>query len=224
MPAHSITFNVEDLRTPDRLERVLRQFERAMQVTSTASETAVQTLAVQVSTVTSAGPSAPPPGLTPSVPLVSEDTHANRLTNYPSPTTIGSQFWETDRTALYIANTSLAWEYAAGAYVAAVASQPSDLGTNDTGFLFYATDQATVYIWTGAAWNTITRRILIGGFYGIFTHANTADRTYTFADETGNLVYQVAGEGQSGDARNNHDGPARQRDRRPELRGGKFDC
>src|SRR5439155_17267890 len=149
MPATSITFNVEDLKTPDRLERVLRQFQRAMVVTSTASEKAVATVTAQVNQVTQSGiaASVPPPGLTPSVPLVSEDTHANRLANYPTPATIGAQFFETDRTVFYIANTSLAWEYSAGAYVAAIASRPSDLTTNDTGFLFYATDQTMLYTW-----------------------------------------------------------------------------
>src|SRR5881396_1950074 len=157
MPATSITFNVEDLKTPDRLERVLRQFERAMQVTSTDTQKAVAAVATQVNQVAQSGiaASAPPPGLVPSVPLVSEDTHANRLANYPTPATIGAQFFETDRTVLYIANTSLAWEYSAGTYLAAVASRPSDLGTSDAGFLFYATNQLTLYIWTGAAWNTI---------------------------------------------------------------------
>src|SRR5881396_3712268 len=157
MPATSITFNVEDLKTPDRLERVLRQFERAMQVTSTDTQKAVAAVATQVNQVAQSGiaASAPPPGLVPSVPLLSEDTHANRLANYPTPSTIGAQFFETDRTVLYIANTSLAWEYSAGTYLAAVASRPSDLGTNDAGFLFYATDQTMLYVWGGAAWTAV---------------------------------------------------------------------
>lgn len=34
--------------------------------------------------------------------------------------------------------------------------------------------------------------LLIGGFKAIFTHANTADRTYTFPDTTGNVVIDTA--------------------------------
>lgn len=57
------------------------------------------------------------------------------------------------------------------------------------GSLYFATDQGTIYITTGSAWTTVTRRILIGGFYGIFSHANTADRTYSLPNVTANLVY-----------------------------------
>lgn len=58
------------------------------------------------------------------------------------------------------------------------------------GTIYFATDQSTAYITTGTAWDTISRRFLIGGFYGIFSHANTANRTYTFANEDGNIVYE----------------------------------
>src|SRR5436309_752675 len=144
MPATSITFNVEDLKTPDRLERVLRQFQRAMVVTATDNQKAVAAVATQVNQVAQSGiaASVPPPGLVPSVPLVSEDSHANRLANYVA-TTIGSLFWETDRTILYVVKNNsgtLVWEYTAGTMLAAIASRPADLGTTDAGFLFYATD------------------------------------------------------------------------------------
>ena len=130
--------------------------------------------------------------------LVILDTHSARTTTYSGAglPVLGVLFFETDRHILYAVvsvSGTPSWIYVAGTYVAGIASRPSDLGTNDIDFLFYATDQSTAYIWTGAAWDTTTRRILIGGFYGIFTHANTADRTYTLPDETGNLVYQTAG-------------------------------
>lgn len=121
-----------------------------------------------------------------------EDTHANRLlAPYTPPTQLGAAYLETDRNVVYtteLVSGSLVWVYTAGTYVSTFANRPADLGTNDTGFLFYATDQSTIYIWTGAAFDTITRRILIGGFFAIFTHANTADRTYTFPNATDTIV------------------------------------
>ncbi len=36
-------------------------------------------------------------------------------------------------------------------------------------------------------------RFKIGGFFGILTHANSADRTYTFPNESGSVVYETAG-------------------------------
>lgn len=71
------------------------------------------------------------------------------------------------------------------------AARPS-AGSVSAGMLYYATDQGTAYISDGSNWNTISRRFLIGGFYGIFLHANSADRTYTFPDATGNIVYETA--------------------------------
>jgi hypothetical protein len=122
-----------------------------------------------------------------------EDTHAARLTVYAAGAqAAGTGFFETDRNVIYISNPSLQWRYAAGVHQAAYADIPSDLGTLDAGFIFYATDQSNAYIWDGSAWATIADRILVGGFYGIFTHANSADRTYTFPDDDGDIAYATA--------------------------------
>lgn len=61
------------------------------------------------------------------------------------------------------------------------------------GVLYFATDQSTVYISTGAAWDTITRRILFnGGFFAIFAATLGADRTYTFPDSSDIIVLLTA--------------------------------
>ena len=197
-------FTAADFRTPESTERAMRQFERELdrRITSAAPapvdpKTLAAELAPAIRDQLQANGSAPLnlqslllPGQAQAVVL--EDTHANRLTNYTSGQQVGAGFYETDRTVIYVADSTLTWKYAAGAYLAVVASLPGDLGTNDTGFLFYATDQSQTYRWTGAAWATVSNRILIGGFYGIFTHANSADRTYTFQDTPGTVPLAVA--------------------------------
>lgn len=194
-----IQFTAADFRTPESTERTMRQFEAAIGqqfaavpvMPSTAALAAE--LAPAIRDQLQASGSAPLnlqslllPGQAQAVYL--EDTHANRLTLYTIGQQVGAGFYETDRTVSYIAGATLAWQYQTGIYAAVVASIPVDLGTVDAGFLFYATDQLNLYRWSGSAWATIATRILIGGFYGIFTHANSADRTYTFPDATGTVA------------------------------------
>lgn len=204
MPA-PIQFSVSDLEKPDSLERVLRQFQLAIHTLPVPPPfPSLTTLAAQLAPLLApqfqAGGSSPLnlQSLLPAAATnasLTEDTHANRLALYATPTVLGSLFFETDRTVTYaVVNSlgSLVWRYLGGVFVAAFAARPVDLGVNDSGFLFYATDQDTVYIWTGAAYDTISRRILLGGFFAIFTHANSADRTYTLPNATGSLVYETA--------------------------------
>lgn len=84
-------------------------------------------------------------------------THAQRLTH---PARInssallvpnGSIFYESDRKVFYYALNG-AWIYLAGTMFAAAASRPADLGANDAGFQFWATDTTTFSLWTGSAW------------------------------------------------------------------------
>lgn len=83
------------------------------------------------------------------------DTHANRLAIYPaSKYQLGTLFYETDRTVLYV-NSSSVWTFAAGLYEAVFASRPAGLAAADTSFLFLATDTSTLYAWSGSAWLTI---------------------------------------------------------------------
>ena len=67
----------------------------------------------------------------------------------------GSLYGETDRTVVYQSRlifTTPTWIYVVGCMVSTFANLPTDLGTNDTGFLFYATDRTQLYCWNGAAW------------------------------------------------------------------------
>lgn len=90
------------------------------------------------------------------------DTHAIRLTAYPTPSTVGSIYFEYDRTAMYIGTHGtdgsgvLQWQLAGAAMVGLLSSRPSDLSTADAGFEF--TDSTslneTQYVWLGTKWIT----------------------------------------------------------------------
>lgn len=238
------------------------------------------TVIQQQLSITGDNPLLPVPLLGQGAPIELADTHANR----PSAMSygIGSLYFETDRTVEYINlfNTSLVqvWVYKSGVYRAPLASQPADLGVNDVGFRFVASDTAQHFKWSGsafteeqelsdasaasapsllnlihrssgtpatgfgagldyyldsaaktkrqaaeivAAWAVATDgsettsifvklrsagaalasffeilitgiRFSVGGVFGKLTHANASDRTYTFADADGNIVYQTA--------------------------------
>lgn len=197
-------YSINDLKTPEGIERVLRQFSAAIGAIPTAPQSPdLNALALKLAPIIrdelQAGGASPLnlqslPGS--GVPFAAVDTHANRLAIYPAYNyPAGALFFESDRTMAYVdvlVSGVPTWEYSGGVYTSTFANRPADLVSTDIGFLFYATDQGTAYIWTGAAWNTTTRRILIGGFFGIFTHANAADRTYTLPDATGNITYETA--------------------------------
>ena len=87
-----------------------------------------------------------------------EGTHADRIDdkNDPAQYRPGTWFYETDRTVLYqvrIVGSDPVWVYVAGTMRGlAVTDKPTDLGTYDTGFLFYAADYAHTWRWTGSTW------------------------------------------------------------------------
>ena len=88
--------------------------------------------------------------------LVLEDTHANRLANYPANNyAIGTLFYETDRTVLYLnagTSGSQKWIYIAGVCACTQAALPNDLGANDGNFLANVFDYGHMLIWSGVAW------------------------------------------------------------------------
>lgn len=93
-------------------------------------------------------------------PAVLEDTHANRLANYPAANyDIGTLFIESDRTATYANELVIAtptWVYIGGVMQStssSLADLPSDLGTADKGFEFRSSFFFRVWAWSGTAWH-----------------------------------------------------------------------
>lgn len=138
--------------------------------------------------------------------VILEDTHASRVANFPPGSfALGVSFYETDRTVLYInelISGNNTWIYSLGVYSSVIANRPTDLGVNDVGFIFHATDQGMSYTWNGTVW--IYRPEL--GTMFVDTHANRltfstsgipngvewfeTDRTVTYILKTGAWVYQ----------------------------------
>jgi hypothetical protein len=87
--------------------------------------------------------------------VLTEDTHANRSVFSAADYPIGMIFYETDRKALYHIQSvggSHAWVYLAGMMSNTLANIPTDLGSNDVGFLLDVSDYAHILRWDGAAW------------------------------------------------------------------------
>jgi hypothetical protein len=104
--------------------------------------------------------------------------HANRPD--ANAQAIGTYGTETDRGVVYQVQTvrsQKTWVYVSGTMSAVVASRPADLGTNDAGFLFLATDTFQQFRWSGSAWVEVTQ-------------ANLAQLAYASADLTISSSYQ----------------------------------
>lgn len=113
-----VTFTVEDLRTPERLERVLQQFNRALYaplnavpVSTSAAPVDLNNLVKRLAPILSAQLQAPgiaPINLQSLLPSsVLRDTSANRATLYPAANyPAGTLFFETDTSFLYIVSDS----------------------------------------------------------------------------------------------------------------------
>jgi hypothetical protein len=96
-------------------------------------------------------------------------THALRLGSYGAATqATGTMFYEVDRHVLYVINDipNKHWEFVAGCMVGVIADQPGDLSTTDVGFLFFATDTTTLYIWDGTAWQSLSSSGVFVDAYG----------------------------------------------------------
>jgi hypothetical protein len=89
-----------------------------------------------------------------SMPTYIEGTHADRIDpeQHLGVFRPGTLFYETDRTVLYQARLDAggnpAWIYVSGTMRETLANKPTDLGLNDTGFLFYASDYAHTWRWS----------------------------------------------------------------------------
>ena len=91
-------------------------------------------------------------------------THAQRLAVVIA-NVIDQMLWiETDRGNVVYQVQSGSWKYVAGAMkgtIIAVDQRPTDLGANDTGFLFLSSDSTSVE-WGGGSWNAIMRLVDLG--------------------------------------------------------------
>lgn len=162
----TVTFTTDDLRSAERLERVLRQFQSAVQSAATTGPALpdpaqlAQLLAPFIRDALQARGSAPlnlqsllPTNFT-GIPIV--DTHANRLTLYPASNYVpGQPFFESDRTVWYVVTLTagvLAWTYAGGICHTTLAARPTDLATADQYFLLDVTDYSHTLQWSGSAW------------------------------------------------------------------------
>lgn len=148
--------------------------------------------------------------------LVRWGTHASRLALTPSAEIDGQLFVESDRSDVMYQNQGASWHYIGGVMRGTISpdQRPTDLGMNDAGFTFRATDQPLLqYAWNGAAWVQITGANywvngtaivtqtglnLIGGTNTSISAVNNAaagrvDVTITAAVGTGGAVTSVFG-------------------------------
>jgi hypothetical protein len=195
-----ITFSIEDLRTADRLERVLQQFKTAVetpiiQAPTKFSPAAIDTqaLAEQVAKLVApelqATGAAPlnvsnllPGGAAGGIAIVG--THSDRLSLYPATKyPAGQLYYEIDRSVFYIVRNfgggALTWTYASGMLSGPRASHPADLGSADVGFLFNVSDYVHLVRWDGVAWELVDA---IGGYF--LDSAITRGAGYQLCDGT----------------------------------------
>jgi len=77
--------------------------------------------------------------------------HATRTKLNPQNVSIGTIFYESDRTVTYISNGTT-WVYLTGVFSAVLAALPSDLTATDAGFLANITDYDHLLQWSGSSW------------------------------------------------------------------------
>jgi hypothetical protein len=96
-------------------------------------------------------------GTAPANAAVIYGTHAERVSR-PVPSEAGMLFIETDRGNVMYQNQGGAWRYLSGTMLGTLTPdyRPADLGPNDVGFDFVATDQQREFFWSGSVWKETT--------------------------------------------------------------------
>jgi hypothetical protein len=203
-----ISFSQGDLKDPASLERVLRQFEAAINVPvkvpvlPTTAQLVSQLSPLIQKELQARGSS--PLNLQSLLPnsasggaVVIEDTHARRLSNFVGSNIppVGSLFWEIDRTVLYLVKLVAgvaAWVFAAGSYTNTRTNYPSDLGANDAGFLFQISDYAHLARFDGTAWRLTegSGGYIVASAFALASGYQICDGTATdyITDNTTNLA------------------------------------
>ncbi len=85
-------------------------------------------------------------------------THTSRITKFaPQGQNPGTAYFESDRHAIYTVTDGppRAWIWIGGIMFGLDAAKPTDLGADDKGFLYYATDVTTLKIWNGTAYASV---------------------------------------------------------------------
>lgn len=92
-----------------------------------------------------------------------EATHADRLAQHAArQSRPGALAWETDRTSWYIIRViagEKTWRWLTGRMAGDFADRPADLGVDDAGFEFEASDYAHLWRWSGTAWAVVSGRM-----------------------------------------------------------------
>ena|SRR3990167_5910609 len=191
----SFTFNRNELPTGDdgeRLERIFRRIQTAIDARPQAPPPPpvnIDALAARLRSMLQA-PGTTPLNLTALIPSGGsgsgadiEVTHAVRLSTYTPPTVaIGTRLFETDRRVSYVvtmnSSSVLVWSYAGGVMAGGtLANRPSDLGSEDIGFIFIDLTLITQYEWSGLAWFTS------GGYIQSITNAASGTLTTVAIDQ-----------------------------------------
>lgn len=90
---------------------------------------------------------------------IAAGVHADRIATKPAP--LDALWIETDRNnVIYQARAVAglpAWVYVTGGMRGAIAARPADLGANDAGFVYFATDVHSLqFTWSGTAWAAVS--------------------------------------------------------------------
>jgi hypothetical protein len=122
--------------------------------------------------------------------LVTSGTHANR----PDPNAMpdGALYTETDRGYVVYENVSGAWQYVAGTMWGTLNpdERPTDLGVNDAGFDFRATDVAREFLWSQSQWIEVTA-VQYGLHAARPAPLATADGVLYAESDRGGVIYQL---------------------------------
>ena len=198
---HELTFTIEDFKSPERLERLFRRLNQTLaEPAPPPIQPNLAALATQLAPFINKQLQAPgvaPLNLQSLLPAtglgtVLEDTHANRTALYPaSSTAVGTLFWETDRTVLYVVTETAGvrtWSFTAGEMYATFANRPTDLGAGDVNFKLTVSDHLHRCHWTGTAW------IILDNDAGSFIESAVALGTgYQLCDGTATTYLAISG-------------------------------
>jgi hypothetical protein len=119
-------------------------------------------------------------------------THATRLAINATTLWSGALFVEIDRGDVIYQNQNGTWHYLAGTMWGTLSpdQRPTDLGVNDAGFDFRATDVAREFLWSQSQWIEVT-----SAMYGIHSGrpagSATADGVLYVDSDRGSVIYQL---------------------------------